>query len=246
MTPTLSVVVPVRNEAENVLPLIEEIFAALDGGAPFEVIYVDDGSDDETADRLREARSRFPALGVVTHKESCGQSAAVRTGVDVARGEWIVTLDGDGQNDPADIPDLLRIALGNTANAPDLVAGIRTKRQDSWFKRFMSRVANTIRRSLLRDNVSDTGCGLKAIHRSLFLRLPYFDHMHRYLPALVLRAGGRVESVPVGHRPRTRGRSKYGLHNRLWVGIVDLFGVMWLIRRHKAPVITAQEGPDEA
>lgn len=246
MTPDLSIVVPVRNEAGNVLPLIEEIHAALDGGESFEVIYVDDGSIDETAARLAQAASRFPKLRIVTHGQSCGQSAAIRSGVGAAQGAWIVTLDGDGQNDPADIPALVRLALDAPAGGPDLVAGIRVKRRDGWFKRVMSRIANGVRQWLLRDDVSDTGCGLKMIRRSAFLQLPYFDHMHRYLPALVLRAGGRVQTVPVGHRPRLTGRSKYGLHNRLWVGIVDLFGVMWLLRRHKTPVIENSDRPDDA
>jgi dolichol-phosphate mannosyltransferase len=246
MAPILSIVVPVRNEADNVLPLIEEIHAALDGGEAFEVIYVDDGSIDETAGRLGDAASRFPLLRVVTHGQSCGQSAAIRSGVDSAQGAWIVTLDGDGQNDPADIPALVRLALDAPPGGPDMVAGIRAQRRDSWFKRLMSRIANGVRQWLLRDNVSDTGCGLKVIRRSLFLQLPYFDHMHRYLPALVLRAGGRVETIPVGHRPRLAGRSKYGLNNRLWVGIVDLLGVMWLLRRHKTPVIENSDKPDDA
>jgi dolichol-phosphate mannosyltransferase len=242
MAPIFSVVVPVRDEADNVLPLIEEIHAALDGGAAFEVIYVNDGSGDETALRLADAAQRFDVLRIVTHGESCGQSAAIRSGADIAEGDWIVTLDGDGQNDPADIPALVRVALAVVEGGPDLVAGIRVERRDSWFKRLMSRIANAVRQWLLRDNVSDTGCGLKVIRRALFLRLPYFDHMHRYLPALVLRAGGRVETVPVSHRPRLKGRSNYGLHNRLWVGIIDLFGVIWLIRRHKTPII---ENPDD-
>ncbi len=246
MTPILSVVVPVRNEAGNVLPLIEEVHAALDGGEAFEVIYVNDGSIDETAQRLAQAAARFPLLRVLTHGQSCGQSAAIRTGVDAALGAWIVTLDGDGQNDPADIPALVRVALGAPANGPDMVAGIRTNRQDSWFRRSMSRIANAVRRWLLRDRISDTGCGLKVIRRSLFLQLPYFDHMHRYLPALVLRAGGRVETVAVGHRPRLTGRSNYGLNDRLWVGIVDLLGVMWLRARHKTPAIESTDRPDDA
>ena len=226
--------------------MIEEVHAALDGGEAFEVIYVNDGSIDETAQRLVEAASRFPLLRVLTHGQSCGQSAAIRTGVDAALGAWIVTLDGDGQNDPADIPALVRVALGSPAKGPDMVAGIRVKRQDSWFRRLMSRIANAVRQGLLRDQVSDTGCGLKVIRRSLFLQLPYFDHMHRYLPALVLRAGGRVETVAVGHRPRLTGRSNYGLNDRLWVGIVDLLGVMWLRARHNIPAGESTDRPDDA
>lgn len=245
MIPLLSVVVPVRNEADNVLPLIEEIHAALEGGPAFEVVYVDDGSDDGTAQRLAEACRRFPAVRVLSHRESCGQSAAIRTGAEAARGTWIVTLDGDGQNDPADIPSLLRLALEAEDSGPDLVAGIRAERRDSWLRRFASRAANRVRQWLLKDNVSDTGCGLKVIRRSTYLRLPYFDHMHRFLPALVLREGGRIETVTVSHRPRIAGESKYGLHNRLWVGLVDLLGVMWLMARLKAPDFVSPEGVGE-
>lgn len=240
MAPILSVVIPVRNEAENILPLVEEIHQAMEGGAAFEVIYVDDGSDDGTATELKAARERFPALRVVTHAESCGQSAAIRSGVDAAEGEWIVTLDGDGQNDPADITALVEIALADNAGAEGplhMVAGIRRKRRDSWLKRVSSRIANAVRQGLLHDGVTDTGCGLKVVRRDAFLRLPYFDHMHRYLPALIIRGGGRVRCVDVNHRPRLRGASNYGLFDRLWVGISDLLGVAWLLRRAKLPVI---------
>jgi dolichol-phosphate mannosyltransferase len=240
MAPILSVVVPVRNESENVLPLVEEIHTALEGGAAFELVYVNDGSNDDTGAKLEQARARFPALRVVTHVESCGQSAAIRSGVDAAEGTWIVTLDGDGQNDPADIPALVEIALEDGATvegALHLVAGIRRQRRDSWIKRVSSRVANAIRQALLHDGVSDTGCGLKVFRRDAFLRLPYFDHMHRYLPALIIRGGGRIRCVDVNHRPRLRGASNYGLFDRLWVGISDLLGVAWLLRRAKRPVV---------
>ncbi len=245
MAPILSIVVPVRNESENIVPLVEEIHAALDGGAAFEVIYVNDGSDDGTAAKLDETCARFPLLRVVTHEDSCGQSTAIRSGVEAAQGVWIVTLDGDGQNDPADIPALVAIALADVAVADvavtdgplHMVAGIRRKRQDVWLKRISSRVANAVRQALLKDGVSDTGCGLKVIRRDAFLRLPYFDHMHRYLPALVIRGGGVVRSVDVNHRPRLRGSSNYGLFDRLWVGITDLLGVVWLGRRAKHPVV---------
>ncbi len=240
MAPILSIVVPVRNESENIVPLVEEIHAALDGGAAFEVIYVNDGSDDDTAAKLDATCARFPLLRVVTHEESCGQSTAIRSGVDAAQGVWIVTLDGDGQNDPADIPALVAIALADVAVADGplhMVAGIRRKRQDVWLKRVSSRVANAVRQALLKDGVSDTGCGLKVIRRDAFLRLPYFDHMHRYLPALIIRGGGVVRSVDVNHRPRLRGSSNYGLFDRLWVGITDLLGVVWLGRRAKRPVV---------
>ncbi|MCZ6813533.1 MAG: glycosyltransferase family 2 protein [Alphaproteobacteria bacterium] len=240
MDPILSVVVPVRNESENVLPLVEEIHAALEGGAAFEVVYVNDGSIDDTAAKLDQARARFPALRVVTHVSSCGQSAAIRSGVDAAKGAWIVTLDGDGQNDPADIPALVEIALKDGAAAEGglhLIAGIRRRRRDSWLKRVSSRIANAVRQALLHDGVTDTGCGLKVIRRDAFLSLPYFDHMHRYLPALVIRGGGGVRCVDVNHRPRRSGVSNYGLFDRLWVGLSDLLGVAWLLRRAKRPVV---------
>lgn len=238
--PILSVVVPVRNEADNILPLIEEIHAALDGVHDFEVIYVNDGSTDATADRLGQARARFPRLRVITHRAGCGQSTAIHTGAEAARGDWIVTLDGDGQNDPADIPKLAALALADTTGRLDLVTGIRAKRRDTWVRRLSSRVANGIRQAMLRDGVADTGCGLKVMRRTAFLRLPYFDHMHRYYPALMLRGGGRIEMVPVNHRPRLRGVSNYGLFDRLWVGITDLFGVAWLLRRVKRPDIAPE------
>jgi dolichol-phosphate mannosyltransferase len=234
----VSVVVPVKDEADNILPLVEEVHAALDGRADFELIYVDDGSRDATPQRLAEACARFPRLRVIRHRRSCGQSTALATGVRAARHPWIATLDGDGQNDPADIPALLQ-ALGPGQRAPglELVAGWRTQRHDSGLRKLSSRIANGVRGGLLGDRTPDTGCGLKVFSRELFLALPFFDHLHRFLPALALREGAAVVSVPVRHRPRTQGRSKYGVHNRLWVGIVDLFGVMWLQRRIKHPEI---------
>jgi dolichol-phosphate mannosyltransferase len=228
----LSVVVPVHNERDNVVPLVEEICAALRGVASFEIVYVDDASKDDTLAVLRDAKKRFPELRVVHHLAQSGQSTAVRTGVKAARGAWIATLDGDGQNDPADIPKLL--AERQRADTQvKLFAGWRVDRRDDVVKRISSKVANGIRSRLLKDATPDTGCGLKLVERALFLELPYFDHMHRYLPALVQRAGFRVLSVPVGHRARTRGTSKYGVMNRLFVGISDLRGVAWLIRRGK-------------
>jgi dolichol-phosphate mannosyltransferase len=235
----LSVVVPVRNEQENVLPLLAEIHAALEGGVEYEVIYVDDGSSDATPARLAEAMRKYPRLRVLSHRESCGQSTALMSGFRAARGEWIATLDGDGQNDPADIPNLIeaRDTGGHAANL-QLVAGYRKKRQDTRIKRLSSRIANGVRGSLLGDATPDTGCGLKLILRAAVLELPFFDHMHRFLPALIQRNGGATVSVVVNHRPRSRGVSNYGLFDRLWVGIVDLFGVMWLQRRAKRPVVT--------
>ncbi len=232
----LSVVIPARNEAQNIEALIGEIRQALDEAAPYEIVVVDDASDDGMRERLAAARGRHPMLRTIRLRERCGQSTALSVGVRAARGVWIATLDGDGQNDPADIPRLM--ALRDSAQ---LIAGHRRKRRDTWLKRVSSRIANAVRRSLLKDGTPDTGCGLKLFTREGFLALPYFDHMHRYLPALVLRAGGTVCSVEVNHRPRGGGRSHYGLHNRLWVGIVDLFGVRWLIRRSHRPVIERED-----
>ena len=237
--PEIAVVVPVRDEADNIAPLIAEIVAALTPVCPFEIVYVDDGSRDETSARLRAARAADARIRTVRHKTSCGQSQAVATGVKAARASIVATIDGDGQNDPADIPRLLARYKAEAAATRErlLIAGQRTKRKDTATKRFSSRVANAVRGRMLGDNTPDTGCGLKLFSRAAFLDMPRFDHMHRFLPALMIRAGGRVESVPVNHRPRERGKSKYGMWDRLWVGIVDLFGVMWLIRRASRPVI---------
>ena len=240
----LSVIIPVRNEAGNIAPLVAEIAAALDGRVDYEIVYIDDGSDDTTLAEICGLQAAMPQLRLVRHQISCGQSAAVRSGVKAARGDWIATLDGDGQNDPADIPALWRIAQDSPAEPPLLVAGHRAHRQDSWAKRRASRIANAVRRRLLHDDTPDTGCGLKLFRRDLFLDLPYFDHMHRFLPALVLRAGGRLRSVPVNHRPRERGRSKYGVFDRLGVGITDLFGVLWLRRRATRPVLIEEGAPN--
>ena len=236
----LSVVVPVFNEAENVLPLLDEIERALSGRVEFEVVYVDDGSTDGTVARLATAVGSG-RLRLVRHLGRSGQSAAVRTGVKAARGEWIATLDGDGQNDPADIPRLWARARAEGEGA--LVAGWRKTRKDTTTKRLTSRIANRVRARLLGDATPDTGCGLKVFARDLFLSLPHFDHMHRFLPALVLRGGGRVVSEPVGHRPRVRGVSNYGTLDRLAVGIVDLLGMMWLQRRWKRPRLLPEDAP---
>ncbi|HKE44519.1 MAG TPA: glycosyltransferase family 2 protein [Steroidobacteraceae bacterium] len=235
MQPEVSVVIPVCNEAENIEPLAREIDAALRGRVPFEIIYVDDGSTDATADIARRLREReLPNLRLLRHSFRSGQSAAVRSGVAAARAPWVATLDGDGQNDPADLPKFLD-ARREPANADVLlIMGNRVTRRDTWLRRLSSRIANGVRSSLLGDGTPDTGCGIKIFHRDTFLSLPAFDHMHRFLPALFMRAGSQVVSIPVNHRPRTRGKSKYGLHNRLWVGIVDLFGVMWLRARYRA------------
>src|SRR5579863_2170538 len=237
----LSVVIPVRNEAPNVAPLVAEIRTALDGRVDYEIVYVDDGSSDGTADELARIRRDCERLGVVRHRRSYGQSMAILSGVKTARGAWIATLDGDGQNDPADIPTLWEIAQREPASATLLVAGQRRRRRDSWRKRWASRTANAIRQAMLRDRTPDSGCGLKLFRRDMFLELPAFDHMHRFLPALVLGRGGKVISVPVNHRPRQRGRSNYGVLDRAWVGFVDLFGVMWLLRRMKNPELVLDD-----
>ena len=235
LNPTLdlSVVVPVHNERDNVAPLVREIEAAL---APlalaFEIVYVDDHSRDDTLEQLRALKAAHPRLRVLHHRQQSGQSTALRTGIKAARGRWIATLDGDGQNDPADIPKLL---AARDAGDPKtkLYAGWRVQRRDSGSKRWASRIANAIRSRLLRDETPDTGCGIKLFERAVFLDLPYFDHMHRYLPALVKRAGWQSLSVPVNHRERTAGQSKYNNLQRAWVGLKDLRGVAWLIQRSK-------------
>lgn len=237
----VSVVIPVHDEAENVAPLLAEVHAALKGRCEYEVIFVDDGSLDHTGQRLAAAARHDARLRVLRHRQNYGQSAAMLTGVRAARAPWIVTLDGDGQNDPADIPKLLaaRDAAGGDAT-PQLVTGRRRHRRDGWFRRLSSRVANAVRGRLLGDDTPDTGCGLKLFSRAAFLALPFFDHMHRFLPALIQRNGGRTISVEVSHRPRVYGQSHYGLHNRLWVGLVDLAGVMWLKRRAKSPILVKE------
>lgn len=235
-SPELSVVVPVHNECGNIGPLVEEIVAALRGRVRFEIVYVDDHSDDGTLAALESLKPRVAELRVLRHLARSGQSTAVRNGVRAARGAWIATLDGDGQNDPADIPKLL--AAREAADpAVKLFAGWRVDRQDSGSRRRASRWANRIRARLLRDDTPDTGCGIKLFERDVFLDLPYFDHMHRYLPALVQRAGWQTLSVPVAHRARASGVSKYDNLGRALVGIRDLLGVAWLIARsHRTPV----------
>ena len=232
----ISVVAPMFNEADNVLPLIEEIDAALGGVADYEAIFIDDASSDDTAAALIAAQAQFPRLRILRHENNAGQSRALRTGVLAARGRYVATLDGDGQNDPADIPKLL--ALLKASSGQDrlvLVGGERQKRRDSPAKRFASRIANGVRRRVLRDGAADTGCGLKVFFRDAYLRLPYFDHMHRYLPALFLREGFRIDFAPVSHRPRRHGVSKYNNLSRLVVAFRDMAGVIWLRARFRDP-----------
>ncbi len=232
----LSVVVPVFNEQDNVAPLVHEIVAALRGVTTFEIVYVDDQSRDNTHAMLKRLQADIPELRVLRHATQSGQSTAIRNGVKAARGAWIATLDGDGQNDPADIPKLL---AQRDAAPPDvrMFAGWRVQRRDSGSKRRASQWANAIRAYMLRDATPDTGCGIKLFERAAFLDLPYFDHMHRYLPALMQRAGWATMSVPVHHRHRASGVSKYGNLQRALVGIRDLRGVAWLIARTRRTAV---------
>jgi dolichol-phosphate mannosyltransferase len=233
--PEFSVVSPVRNEAENVESLVREIAQALAGRA-FEIIFVDDSSQDDTRARLFALKDKIPNLRVIGHRKNAGQSRAVRTGVLAARAPVVLTLDGDGQNDPGDLPGLL--AQLNRADAPGdlgLVQGRRDKRIDSGWKKFGSRFANNIRRSMLKDSNTDSGCGMRAFKRDAYLQIPYFDHMHRYLPALMQSEGFMVEERAVGHRARQHGQSNYTNFGRLADALSDMRGVMWLRKRRRSP-----------
>jgi dolichol-phosphate mannosyltransferase len=234
----VSIVVPVRNEADNIVPLIAEIAAALDGRWAYEIIYVNDGSTDATAEQLAAAMTQRTNLRQLRHAQSTGQSAAVRSGVRAARGAVVATLDGDGQNNPAFLPDLIA-TLEKGGERTGLVAGQRVGRKATGFKKLQSRVANAVRSAILHDGTRDTGCGLKAFRREVFLMMPYFDGLHRFLPALMRREGYEIAYVDVIDRPRHAGVSNYGFFDRLWIGLLDLFGVWWLIRRKKpTPVVT--------
>ncbi|MEW6449662.1 MAG: glycosyltransferase [Pseudomonadota bacterium] len=230
-TPAISVVIPMKNEAGNVGPLVAEIATAL-AGRNFEVVCINDGSTDNTEAELIRLRGQYPWLRQIKHTQSCGQSAALRTGIWAARGTIVVTLDGDGQNDPAFLPPMID-ALERGAPHVGLIAGQRVGRKASGFKRFQSRLANRVRNAILRDGTRDSGCGLKAFPRDLGLLLPYFDGLHRFLPALIRREGREIGYVDVVDRSRGHGQSNYGMWDRLWVGILDLCGVWWLIRRKK-------------
>ena len=235
--PELSVVVPVKDEVDNAVPLLMEICTALRGKTSFEVLFIDDASKDGTAEALLAARTKAPELRVLKHRKNSGQSRAVRTGVIAAKGRLVATLDGDGQNDPADIPLLLEVWAREEGKGGvlGLVAGQRIKRQDTWIKRISSRVGNGVRQWLLNDGTRDTGCGLKLFAREAFLSLPYFDHIHRFMPAMMLREGYRISHADVSHRPRSHGTSKYGTLDRLLVSLSDLVGVRWLLRRSRRP-----------
>ena len=233
----LSVVIPVYNEVDSIRDLVGEVCRTLDGVIDYEIIVVDDGSTDDTPSVLQECRNSQPRLRVLRQTRCCGQSVAIASGVRAASHEWIVTLDGDGQNDPADIMRLYR-AMDGSADRVKLISGQRIRRRDDGLKRISSLIANTVRAWLLQDKTPDTGCGIKLFSKETFTGLPQFDHMHRFLPALVQRQGGETVSVIVNHRPRQGGASKYGVMNRLWVGIADMLGVWWLQRRYTRPVIS--------
>jgi dolichol-phosphate mannosyltransferase len=242
-SPAVSIVVPVRNEADNIAPLVTEIAAALDGRWVYEIVYVNDGSTDATDAALRAQMKARGNLRQLRHAQSCGQSAAVRTGVRAARGKIVATLDGDGQNDPSFLPALIA-AVEKGAGRVGLAAGQRVGRKDTAFKKLQSRIANGVRSSILRDGTRDTGCGLKAFQRDAFLLLPYFDGLHRFLPALFRREGFEIAYVDVKDRPRRAGVSNYGFFDRLWIGILDLFGVWWLIRRKRKQAVVTEVTSD--
>ena len=237
MSLALSVVVPVKDEAENAGPLAREIAQALKT-VPHEIIFVDDGSSDGTAQKLTQLRSEIPQLRVLRHKRNLGQSRAIRSGVLAAKGEIIGTLDGDGQNDPADLPKLLAALNADAGLA--MVGGVRVKRKDTASRRMASKLGNGFRNWMLKDGAADTGCGIKVIRRDAYLTLPYFDHQHRFMIALLRREGFGVGFLPVGHRPRLSGVSKYTNFGRMLVSINDLLGMRWLIKRHRGPAGTEE------
>ena len=229
---SISVIIPMYNEADNVDNLITEIVASLQQHITYEIIVVDDGSTDATYQNLKKLQQTIPQLVVVKHHENAGQSVAIVTGARHAKHDWLVTLDGDGQNNPADILKLHKLCQEKIrGDRWVVVLGNREQRHDTWFRRFCSRTANRVRNGLLKDGCPDTGCSLKMFPKVAFLQLPHFNHVHRFLPALFKRAGADIYNVPVDHRARAQGVSKYGLHNRLWTGIVDLIGVFWLMKR---------------
>ena len=235
----ISVIVPVMNEQGNIRPLIDETVTALQG-RDFEIIYINDGSDDGSADELSRAQAEIPMLRVLSHQNRAGQSAAIRSGLLRARGRLICVLDGDGQNVPADLPHLLD-ELETIRPAKGMAGGVRTKRQDSFMRKKASGFARMIRKNLLKDSHPDSGCGIKVVDRDIFLQLPFFNHMHRFMPSLVRRAGGVVLAVPVQHRARHAGQSKYTNLNRALVGIIDVLGMIWLIKRQDKSAAVREE-----
>lgn len=237
----LSVVIPAQNEEENIRMLIDEVRQSLDGVLNYELIYVNDGSTDSTLDILEQYRAGFSLLKIISHEKSAGQSTAVRTGIKHAISPVIATLDGDGQNDPADIPALFEALNQHAGTGVVLVNGYRKKRRDTFVKRMSSRLANGIRSWLLDDDTPDTGCGLKVFNRAAYLEIPFFDHLHRFLPAMMINGGGKVMSVEVNHRERQLGSSHYGFFDRLWVGIFDLMGVIWLKSRTTHPIVAEEK-----
>lgn len=228
----ISIVIPAHNEADNLGTLISEI-RQLELNNTYEIIIVDDASSDETYANMLKLKAAVPELKIIQHESMYGQSAAITTGITNACGELIVTMDGDGQNNPADIPRLITALLSSKNANLLMIAGFRKKRNDSAWRILTSKTANSVRSFFLRDQTPDTGCGMKVFYRSVFLKLPFFDHMHRFLPALIQMQGGDVISVEVSHRARMHGTSKYGTLNRLWVGIIDIIGVSWLRLRSK-------------
>jgi dolichol-phosphate mannosyltransferase len=232
--PNVSVIIPLKNEAGNIAPLIAEVEAAMASHAPFEIIAVNDGSTDGTAQMLRDLQKSRPWLKVLTHLKSAGQSGAIRSGARAANAPIIATLDGDGQNNPGFLKDMVGLLKSSGKNV-GLVQGQRIGRKDTSFKRWQSRAANNIRSFILKDETRDTGCGLKVFWRDVYWQLPYFDALHRFMPALVRRENLAVKTFDVIDRPRHSGVSNYGFFDRFWVGILDLFGVWWLIRRRKKP-----------
>ncbi len=239
--PAVSIVIPVKDEAESVADLAGEVTRVMSAsGWPWECLWVNDGSADGTGEALRQVRQRFPNHRQIDLDGNFGQSAALSVGFALARGEILATLDGDGQNDPADLPLLLQEL---TARGVDMVNGVRARRQDTWVRRVSSRIANAFRNWLTRERVRDVGCAIRVVRRECVLRIPVFKGMHRFLPTLVRMQGYAIAELPVRHRPRTRGRTKYGIHNRLWVGIADTAAVCWMQRRLVWPKIRSIEPP---
>ncbi len=225
----LSVVIPIYNEAENVTPLLAELVPILEKSArDFEILCINDASTDNSLSRLEELKKSYPQLRVITHRVNCGESAATATGFQQARGQYIVTMDGDLQNDPADIPTLLHIIEQRKLAA---VCGIRRKREDDWIKRLSSRTANAVRNLITGDDISDAGCTFRILRRNTLSEIPVFNGMHRFLPTMLRFQGYEVEEVLVNHRPRTMGVSKYGVGNRLFRGLIDCIAMRWLQMR---------------